>query len=360
MTTAEAMSRSESDFRKQVQRSPTPRNAYLRVYSPKLGVDLGIAEGRTGDTVADIRQPVHLASVGKLFTATIVGILNERGALSFSDPVSRYLDAELMSGLHVLDGSDHSNEIQVRHLLNQTSGLDDAFWPLMQELQRDPSMRMSPREAVEWGKRNLSPNSKPGEKHHYTDTNYYLLGLIVEAITGRPFHEALHEFIFEPLGMQSAYMQGYSEPAAPDGYPPAQIFLEDTDYTDIPGFAEIDYAGGGVRATLEDYLKFMTALVNGNLVTAETLETMKSDDAPSMPGIRYGYAIWKFVTVPVLAPAKFNCWGCVGVTGAFMFYHPLTDSYLIGSFNDTRYKSRALRFMLSKVVRPLLKCTQRS
>lgn len=356
MTAAEAASSIESSFRQQVGKSPNPRNAYLRVYSEKLGVDLDIAEGKTGGTDANTRQPVHLASVGKLFTSTIVSMLSERGELSFSDPVSQYLDAELMNGLHVHGGNEYSNDIRIRHLLNQTSGLYDSFWPLMQELLKDPSMRISPREAVEWGKRNLSPKSRPGEKHHYTDTNYYLLGLIVENITGRPFHDALHRLIIDPVGMQSAYMEGYSEPRVHSEHPPAEIFVDGIDCSENPGFAEIDYAGGGVRATLDDFLKFMTALVNGKLVKAETLRTMKDDDAPSMPGIRYGYAIWKFVTVPILAPAKFNCWGCVGVTGAFMFYHPKTESYLIGSFNDTRYKSRALRFMLSKVIRPLLKC----
>ena len=124
----------------------------------------------------------------------------------------------------------------------------------------------------------------------------------------------------------------------------------------MPGFAEIDYAGGGVRATLDDYLRFMKALVNQELVSAETLDTMLSDDAPSMPGMRYGYAIWKFVTVPIVAPEKFNCWGCVGVTGAFMFFHPKTESYVIGTFNDMEYKSKALRFMLAKVINQLLKC----
>ncbi len=213
MTAAEVASRIGSDFRRQVRKSPNPRNAYLQVYSEKTGVDLNIAEGKTADTEANTDQPVHLASVGKLFTSTIVGILSERGELSFSDPLAQYLDAELMSGLHVLRDTDHSSDIQIRHLLNQTSGLDDFFWPLLKELHRNPSMRITPREAVEWGKRNLPPKAKPGEKHHYTDTNYHLLGLVVESITGKPFHDALHRLIFEPLGMQSAYMQGFSEPA---------------------------------------------------------------------------------------------------------------------------------------------------
>ncbi len=203
-----------------------------------------------------------------------MSILRERGELSFSDPLSQHLDAEFMDGLHVLRGIEHSGEIRIRHLLNQTSGLYDSFWPLLQKLAENPSMRITPREAVEWAKRNLSPKSKPGEKHHYTYTNYYLLGLIVERITGERFHDALHRLVFEPLGMQSAYMQGFSEPAVRSKHPPAQIFINGVDYSDTPGFAEIDYAGGGVRATLDDFLKFMTALVNHRVVRDWTLQRL--------------------------------------------------------------------------------------
>ncbi|MBW6457172.1 MAG: hypothetical protein K0A98_14925 [Trueperaceae bacterium] len=82
---------------------------------------------------------------------------------------------------------------------------------------------------------------------------------------------------------------------------------------------------------------------------------MLSDDHRSLFGMRYGYATWKVVTVPLVMPAMYNCWGRVGVTGAFMFFHPGTGSYLIGSFGDDAYRSKALRFMLSKVLRPLAK-----
>ena len=85
--------------------------------------------------------------------------------------------------------------------------------------------------------------------------------------------------------MQSAYMHGYSQPKVKSDLPPAGLYIDDVDYSEVPGFAQIDYAGGGVCATLDDYLVFMTALVNHRLVAPETLNTMLSDDAPSMPGM---------------------------------------------------------------------------
>lgn len=348
-------SKIETLFRQQVQNDKKIRNAYLLVYSNKLNINLSIAEGKTGNINANTQQQIYMASVGKLFTATIICMLHEKGELAFNDKISNYLDADLLDKLHVYKGKDYSHEITVRQLLKQTSGLYDSFWPLLKKILKDPDYLMTPREAVIWGKENLKPKSKPGRKHYYTDTNYYLLGFIIESITKKPFHEVLHQYIFEPLGMKNSYMQGYSEPAIKPEYPVAGYYINDIDGSALENFPGIDYTGGGVVATLDDYLKFMKALVNKKLINNETLQLMLSDDVKKYPTIRYGYAIWKFITIPVLMPEKYNCWGCVGATGAFMFFHPKTESYIIGSFNDVSYRSKALRFMLTKVIKQLLK-----
>lgn len=86
-------------------------------------------------------------------------------------------------------------------MLKQTSGLNDVFYKLYEKLLNEPQM-ISPREAVLWGKENLKPVAEPGKKHFYTDTNYYLLGLIIENVTGKHYHKVLHEFIFHPLAMK--------------------------------------------------------------------------------------------------------------------------------------------------------------
>jgi len=147
----------EDKFRKQVRSDKKVKNACLLVHSEKLNINLNIAEGATGNTTADINQPNHLASVGKLFTATIVSILYERGWLDFNDPIGKYLDADLMNRLHVFKGKDYSDQISIRHLLMQTSGLNDVFYQLWEKMTDDPEFRITPREAVIWGKENLKP-----------------------------------------------------------------------------------------------------------------------------------------------------------------------------------------------------------
>jgi D-alanyl-D-alanine carboxypeptidase len=350
----------ESRFRKKVQSSGKVKSAYLLVHSDKLNIHLNLAEGKTGNVDAHPKQPLHLASVGKLFTATITGILHDRGELAFDDRISKFLDLELMEKLHVYKGKDYSDEIKISHLLKQTSGLNDVFYNLYEKLLKEPQV-ISPRDAVLWGKENLKPKAEPGKRHFYTDTNYYLLGLIIENITGKPYHEVLHQFIFNPLGMKNAYMHGFSQPAVPSEFPAARLYIKNVDLFTVEGLAQIDYAGGGVVAPAEEFLLFMKALLNHRLVKKETLQQMLNDDIPMgfpTPGFNYGYSIWKFKTIPVLLPEKLTCWGCVGATGAFMFYHPKTESIIIGSFNDFSFRSKALQFMVGGVVKTLLKFKQ--
>ncbi len=351
----------ESAFRKKVQKDKMVLNAYLLVHSEKHNIHLNIAEGTTGNLKADITQPNHLASVGKLFTATIISILHERQMLDINDPIKKYLDKELMNGLHIYKGKDYSEQITIRHLLMQTSGLNDVFYRLMKRMTEDPTFSITPGEAVIWGKENLKPVAAPGKRFFYTDTNYYLLGIIIENITGKPFHKVMHGFIFDPLGMQHAYMYGVSKPKKETGTPTAPLYVRGVNLLSINGIHQIDYAGGSVTAPLKDYLRFMQALLSGQLIKKETLDRMIRDDInmgfPTL-GFRYGYSIWKMKSLPVIMPKSHACWGCVGVTGAFMFFHPKTESIIIGTFNDFSYRGKALDFMARKVIRELLKAEE--
>jgi D-alanyl-D-alanine carboxypeptidase len=351
----------EATFRHQVRNDKKVKNAYLLVHSEKSGINLNIAEGKTGDVEANPKQANHLASVGKLFTATLVGMLNDKGLLNFDDNIAQYLDANLMSKLHVYKGRDYSGDITIRQLLQQTSGLNDVFFHLLKKMIGNPDLKISVREALEWGKANLKPVGKPGQRHFYTDTNYYLLGLLIESITKKTFHDVMHEMIFEPLKMENAYLNGFSEPKVKPQFPPAHIYLYNINFINDERVAQIDYAGGSVVAPLSEYLVFMKSLVGCQLVKAETLQKMIYDDIkmgfPAI-GFDYGYSIWKPKAIPLMLPKKYFCWGCVGVTGAFMFFHPQTETYAIGTFNDKSYTSKALRFMLMKVFKPILGMSQ--
>lgn len=347
----------ETSFRRLVNKDKRIRNAYLLVNSAKADLDIMIAEGNTGGIKANINQANHLASVGKIFTATVIGMLGEKGLVSYNDSISKYLDADLMKGLHIYKNKDYSDKITVRNLLMQTSGLNDVFYHLWKKIINDPELQITPRQAVVWGKENLKPVAVPGKRLFYTDTNYYLLGLIIENILKKQFHEVIHELIFTPLKMEYSSINGYSKPLKDSGYPVAGIYIKNNELLSFKNMYLIDYAGGGVIAPLSDYLLFIKALVSNKLITSKTLDLMISDDIdmgfPTI-GFRYGYSVWKPKSIPLLIPKKLYCWGCFGVTGAFMFYHPLTETYVIGSFNDFAYRGKALDFMFNKVLKPIL------
>ncbi len=364
----------EQIFRKKVKKDPLLKNAYLLVHSDRSDIHLNLAEGETNGKPAHPNQPNYMASVGKLFTSTIIAMLAEQGKLSFDASITKYLDTELTQNLHIFKGSDYSDKIQVRHLLNQSSGLPDNFWPLLYQLLENPDFSMTPREAILWAKENSHPKFPPGEGCNYTDTNYHLLGLIAESVTGKPFYETLHSLIFDPLDMKHSYMLNYSEPLENPSHPESGFYLtlrsrstnshlkehnanrsffrrqpkQQIRLNDYRGFAGLDYTGGGVTGPAEDMLKFMKALVNHQLVSENTLMQMKNDRVRlgMGPGVQYGYGIWQIVTIPFILPKKFNSWGVLGATGAFMFYHSELNAYLIGTFNDSAYERKSVRFMM--------------
>lgn len=115
------------------------------------------------------------------------------------------------------------------------------------------------------------------------------MGLIIESITSKPYHEVLHDYIFNPLQMKHIYLSQYSKPAVQSGYPVAKLHLDNLkinveEYRSFSSF----YASGQTVSTLEDLLIFLKALVNHQLIHKETLRIMQQW-RNMMIGIDYGY-----------------------------------------------------------------------
>lgn len=340
-------------LRKLVQRERI-HTALLMTHSDLVDIHLSMADGTADGMLPSPFQPYYIASIGKLFTSVMIMILSEHGLLSPEDPISRYLDDELMNGLHVYKGRDYSRDIKIKHLLNHTSGLHDYFGDkpkhgkkMIDLLLGQPSRRWTPREVIEWSKTNLQSHYPPGKKFHYSDTGYHLLGLIIENVISKPFHEALSVHIFRPLGMFHSCLWKHSEPDSKSEHPMARLFVGDRDVTDYDSLSA-DYAGGGIVSTLDDLLKFMQALVHNRLIRNHTFDCMK-DWAKFYLGIDYGYGMMNIHTVPAFMPRKYNSWGNAGSVGSFMFYFPHIDLHLIGTLNKFGYQRKAFTLMLKCV-----------
>lgn len=334
-----------------VDAEPNERNIFLLVHSNKLNIHWNMAFGKIGNFSANKEQSYHTASIGKVFTAVIIAKLVEEGKIAYHDRIYNYLSEDLMENLHIYKGKDYSYEIEIQHLISHTSGLADFYEdkPLQGKsflnlVLDEPLRKWTPEETIQWSKKNMLPKFPPGKKCHYTDTGFNLLGLIIERVMEKPYHEVLHETIFQPLNMNATYLSHYSEPAIKSAYPIATInygnrIINVEQHKSFSSF----YAGGQTVSTSEDLLKFFTALVENRCIAEESLNHMLKWRKMRL-GIKYGYGLMYVQMLPFTK--KYNAWGHLGSIGSFMLYNPDLDIYIIGNFNKIGHLSKSMRTVL--------------
>ena len=352
MRLEEAKLEIERKLKEMVDRDAKIPNAYLLVHSDRHAIHWSLAHGGSDDMPANAEQPYHTASIAKTFTAMIIAKLVEGGKLLYEDRLDKYLQDELMSDLHIYKGKDYSREITIQHLIGNTSGLGDFYEekpkvgkPFLDIMLDEPSRYWSAKETIEWTKQQISPRFKPGEKVHYTNTGFNLLGLVIEEVTSKPYHQVLHEMIFQPQRMNHTYLSQYSEPAEQNPYPVAKLNLKNREINveDYRSFSSI-YAGGQTVSTSEDLLKFMKALAAGSVVHKDTLERMKQWQKMWI-GVDYGSGLMRVRMLPIIQ--KYNVWGHLGSIGSFMLYNPGMDIYIIGNFNKSGHLTKTVRFLFN-------------
>ena len=341
-------------FEKRVMSDKKIGDALLLIHSDSLHIHWNTAVSKDKANQINKDHPYHFASIGKTITSVMISILYEKGLIDFEDNIAKYLDKDIIEGLHFYKGIDYSNEILVRQLLNHTSGIADYFFDkskdgirLVDLMYKEPDRLWTPVETINWAKQNLKPRFAPGKGFHYSDTNYQLLGLIIEKITGKPLHKVFHEHIFEPLEMNNTWQYFYSEPKEASPRQIVNIYYKDLNLAKAQSIS-MDWAGGGIVSTSEDMLKFIKALVNNEIIKNETFDKMK-DWARFGPGIRYGYGIMNFRII--FMPKKYEIWGNSGSIGAFMYYNPSMDVYMIGSFHKWNCQRLPIMFILQTLRR---------
>lgn len=338
-----------NNFEKITTRNKKVGSSLLLIHSDSLGIHWKTSVDKDPADDVNEDQPYHFASIGKTITSVMIAILYEEGKIDFDDHINRYLDKGILNGLHIYKGRDYSNEIRIRHLLNHTSGLADHYTDktadkvcLMDLMIKDPDHFWAPLETIDWIKQNLKPFFTPGNGFHYSDANYNLLGLIIESITQKPMHESLSKYIFDPLGMDDTYQLFYSEPKNKNIQPMVNLYHNNLNLTKAKSIS-LDWAGGGIVSTSEDMLKFIRAIKEHRIIKKETFEKMK-DWAKMGPGLYYGYGLMNFRFM--LTPRKYDIWGNSGSIGAFMYYNPAMDIYMIGSFHKLNYNAPPIMFIV--------------
>jgi CubicO group peptidase (beta-lactamase class C family) len=300
--------------------------------------------------------PIYIASITKLYTATVIMRLHEKGALSLDDPMARYLSKELIRGIHVYKGRDYSHEITIGQLLSHTSGIADYYSEkprggksLFELFLEEPERRWTVNETIERAREDLKPNFRPGMGASYSDTNFQLLGKIIEAITNKPLHIVYQDFIFRPLDLKHTWLIGHSEPQLAPSVTPADVFYKNVNITQTRSNGAY-WADGGIVSTAKEMTIFLKALNEGRIVSGDTLKLMHQWNKLQFP-LQYGYGtmyfklpqfISKVMKIPPL-------WGHSGSTGSFLYYSEDLNLYMAGSIDQADSKSKPFRVMLKAV-----------
>lgn len=336
------------------------------------------AEGqaRPGGAPMSPATPFFIASIDKVFTASAVMQLVERGLVALEARLVDYLPPGRLAGLHRLDGVDHTAAITVRHLLSHTSGLADYLEDrprggrsLVERLLEEGDREVSDDEALALVRGRLRPHFPPQPlaaagrpRIRYSDTNYLLLILLVEAVTGETWPTLFHERFVRPLGLHHTWMAGLTTPLEPT-VEPAAVWAGDRPVTLPLALRSLR----SVYSTAGDLIAFLRSLVSGRLFDeASTVRTMQRPwlrfglpldraalRAPSWP-IEYGLGLMRFrlprwLTPLGPVPAVI---GHTGSTGSWLFHCPERDLWLAGTVDQAT--AGAVPFGLSARVLQLI------
>jgi len=285
--------------------------------------------------------PVYIASVTKLYTATVVMHLCEQGLLALDDPIAKYLPAEVIQGIHVYGGRDYSSEITLRQLLSHSSGIADYYEEkgsdgktLFDKFLENQDRHWTVDETIERARRDLKPNFPPGSGTSYSDTNFQLLGKVVETVTGKPLAAAYEELIFRRLGLKQTYLLGFDQGLVRQSSMPADVFYKSTNITRIRSNGAY-WAEGGIVSTAHEMIAFLKALNEGRIISKASLKMMHNWRKWHFP-MQYGFGTMLFsFPSPMRSLMKMPpLWGHSGSTGSFLYYCESDNLYLAGTIDQ--------------------------
>jgi D-alanyl-D-alanine carboxypeptidase len=247
----------------------------------------GVADLKSKQAAAPNGQ-VRIASNTKMFTATVVMQLVDEGAVSLDEPLETYLP-----GLVKGDGID-GRQISVRQLLQHTSGLPEYIVDLLNH-EGGLTRYWAPRDILDMALTHPAVFA-PGERWEYSNTNYVVLGLLIERITGAPLENQIDERIVQPLDLKQTVLPHGGDRTIPGehplGYHPDPETGKLVDSTELdPGAT---WAAGGMLSTPSELNTFMQALFDGKLTSAESLKQMLTTvpaEEDVWPGSAYGLGV---------------------------------------------------------------------
>ncbi|MBC6366086.1 serine hydrolase [Algoriphagus sp. AK58] len=271
----------------------------------------------------------YLQSISKTFLAASILILKDQGKIDLDRPVFDYLPTELASWIL------KSDQMTVRMLLNHTSGIPEYNYlpEYITVLLQDPEHDFTPLDYMELIK-GKEPDFEPGSRYSYRNSGYVLLALMMDHLTG-DHAKFIRENIFERLGLKSTFYQespDYLEKSAlVDGYWDrySNGILENSSYLQKQNVKKM-VGDDGLVTTAADGIRFLEALLSGELISQESLAEMKTwvNDSKGTP--QYGLGL--DLTTLGGKQAIGHSGGGLGA-GSQLYYFPEQKTYIFLAIN---------------------------
>jgi CubicO group peptidase (beta-lactamase class C family) len=208
-----------------------------------------------------------IGSIGKTFTGVLIMQLVEQGKIKLADTLEKYLPDFPYT---------EKNKIQIRHLLNHTSGLGNYFSHKDYEAKIPFLRKIDDALKLVYDQK---PLFEPGMKYQYSNSGMLVLGAVIERVTGMSYREYLKQQLLDPIGMKDSGIF-YPEENVPNraiGYSKISEgdFVDET-ANEFPAFSD-----GGLYSTVRDMLKYDTALRENRLLSQATKEFMLTVTPPA-------------------------------------------------------------------------------
>ena len=250
--------------------------AMLRVSGP----DIGIWSGAAGLADVEAATPMkpdnqfRAGSLTKPFISVVVLQLVEEGQFSLDDPMTSVLPESVTAKFA------NSDEITVRMLLSHTGGMPEFLDLAMPHIVADLQRVWQDDEWLDFAAAQ-EPLFAPGEAQGYSNTDYILLGLVIEQATGQTWREEVRERIFEPLKLENTLLPEPGDISSPPnqahGYVDLGAGLVDVTAAGVDPSMASASGGQALITTTEDLDRFLKVLLAGELFqNAETLEEMQT------------------------------------------------------------------------------------
>jgi CubicO group peptidase (beta-lactamase class C family) len=230
---------------------------------------------------------LRLGSITKQFTAIGILMLADDGKLALDDDITRFLP----------DYPTGGRKITVEHLLTHTSGI--VSYTGKKDFRDVLAKDVSVAQGIDYFK-NDALEFAPGSTFRYNNSGYFLLGAIIEKVSGQPYARFLEERIFKPLGMAHTGYEGSGAGLQPvPGYKVRDGRAQQAD----PLSMAWPYAAGALVSNVDDLARWQAALVEGKLVRPETLRRAFTPftltDGKAGP-YGYGWFVGKLQGTPVV------------------------------------------------------------